>query len=313
MDKAYFEMQWPRERVSLSCFAHDIVNYRYHWHTSEYEVNILMHGSQEFCRGAENFTLQEDDVILIAPGIGHASYGQQANTRALVLHFSSSALRQFTKKGYIYDFPLCRSSEGTRYSDVYLRIRFYAAQIFKAASVNDALSPIIAKASLDLLIAALCVGFEPLPLHDPDEENAEHRETIRALIRYIEAHYREKITLEDLADYSRYNRTYVSTLFKNTIGVNFYEYLMRVRFQKALLDLSLSTRTKKSLTAVALDNGFSDLKSFNKYFRETLGKMPAEYRAQLSPANIILGEQRNYIAADDPLLKAKLDEYSRLR
>jgi hypothetical protein len=48
-----------------------------------------------------------------------------------------------------------------------------------------------------------------------------------------------------LARFSLYNRTYVSTLFKNTIGINFYEYLTRIHIQKALLELS---STSKSLT-----------------------------------------------------------------
>ena len=47
MDLANYKMEWPRERLTVRCFAHDIMNYRYHWHPDEYELNILLHGSQE--------------------------------------------------------------------------------------------------------------------------------------------------------------------------------------------------------------------------------------------------------------------------
>ena len=47
-----------------------------------------------------------------------------------------------------------------------------------------------------------------------------------------------RLSLEDLADYAQYNRTYVSTLFKQMVGINFHEYLTRVRFQHALNDLT---------------------------------------------------------------------------
>lgn len=50
MDLANYKMEWPRERLTVRCFAHDIMNYRYHWHPDEYELNILLHGSQEYCR-----------------------------------------------------------------------------------------------------------------------------------------------------------------------------------------------------------------------------------------------------------------------
>lgn len=46
MDLANYKMEWPRERLTVRCFAHDIMNYRYHWHPDEYELNILLHGSQ---------------------------------------------------------------------------------------------------------------------------------------------------------------------------------------------------------------------------------------------------------------------------
>lgn len=68
MDLANYKMEWPRERLTVRCFAHDIMNYRYHWHPDEYELNILLHGSQEYCRGTQNVVLEEDDVLLTPPG-----------------------------------------------------------------------------------------------------------------------------------------------------------------------------------------------------------------------------------------------------
>lgn len=98
MDFANYKMEWPREGLTVRCFAHDIMNYRYHWHPDEYELNILLHGSQEYCRGTQNVLLEEDDVLLTPPGVGHASFGQQANTTAIVLHFSAAAIRPFFLK-----------------------------------------------------------------------------------------------------------------------------------------------------------------------------------------------------------------------
>ncbi len=314
VQQAYFEMQWPRDNLFLSGFAHEIMNYRYHWHASEYELNILLHGSQEFCIGTETYILQEDDVLLINPGMGHASFAPQANTRALVVHFSSSAFKPFVKKGYAYHFHSCQSVPENRYHPGYNRIRFYAGQIFQAMWENGPYSRLTAKASLELLLATLCTMFEPQAVRNPGEEDMEHQETVKRLIGYIEEHYREKISLEDLARFSQYNRTYVSTLFKNTIGINFHEYLTRVRFQNALLELAA---TEKNLTEIAVGNGFPDLKSFNARFRETLHRTPAQYRTQLSPDRVFSaengdgfpGQSRNYISLHDDFLRKKLKEY----
>ena len=307
--QAHFEMQWPRDNLYLSGFAHEIMNYRYHWHSSQYELNILLHGSQEFCIGTRTHILEEDDVLLINPGTGHASFAPQANTRALVVHFSASAFKPFVKKGYTFRFGSCLSTTQNRYEPAYNRIRFYAGQIFHAMAENGPYSRLTAKASLELLLVTLCTMFNPEMVKNPDEEDQEHQETIRQLIRYMEEHYKEKISLEDLARFSQYNRTYVSTLFKQTIGINFYEYLTRVRFQNALLELAA---TSKNLTEIAIGNGFPDLKSFNARFRETLHRTPAQYRSQLSPERVFHESSRNYISLQDRILKGKLAEYLRL-
>lgn len=306
MSEARFEWNWPRDGLYMDCFAHEIMNYRYHWHQDQYELNVLLGGSQEFSVDRSNLLLREDDVILIPPGSGHASFGQQANTRAMVLHFSASAFRPFVKKGARYLFPECVSTAETRDEPRFRQIRFLISQIFEAACRHSPYSQLRAKANLELLLATLCESFQPQTVQINQEDFA-HQETLAKIIRYIEAHYSEKITLEDIATFSQYNRTYVSTLFKNTMGVNFYEYLTRLRFQQALYELAA---TQKTLTNIALDNGFSDLKSFNKIFRENIGRSPSEYRAQLSPDRIIHeNNSRRYIPQDDPLIRQKLEEY----
>ena len=133
MTSAHYQLDWPRENLIVRCFVHDVMNYRYHWHEDDYELSILLHGTQEYCRGNKNFLLRENDIILTAPGIGHASMGQQADTIAFVLHFSASAFKPFLKKGGIYDFPSCLSDETTRESADYRQVRFYASQIFRFA------------------------------------------------------------------------------------------------------------------------------------------------------------------------------------
>ena len=109
--------------------------------------------------------------------------------------------------------------------------------------------------------------------------------------------------------YAQYNRTYVSTLFKQIVGINFYEYLTRVRFQHALNDLAI---TNDNLTDIALRNGFADLKTFNARFRATLQRTPAEYRASLSPDRVVDGMTRRFLAPDDPILQKKLAEYTHI-
>ena len=309
MNEAYFQLRWPSEGLALWGFAHQVMNYRYHWHQNEYELSILLGGSQEFCLDRQSYFLEEDDVILIGPGTGHASFGRQADTCALVFHISQEAFKPFSRKGCAFQFPHSPSGAETRQDPRYCRIRFYAAQICQAALFHGPFSDLTAKASAQLLLATMCTMFDHQTIRAVTEMDKEPMEAMRGLITYMEQHYREKITLDELAAYSGYNRTYISTLFKNTIGINFYEYLTRLRLQQAIQDLTV---TSKNLTDIALDNGFPDLKSFNTRFKEVLHRSPSQYRSILSPDQIVTSGKRRLISEDHPILTRKLAEYLRL-
>ena len=112
----------------------------------------------------------------------------------------------------------------------------------------------------------------------------------------------KKLSLEDLADYAQYNRTYVSTLFKQMVGINFHEYLTRVRFQHALNDL---TYTRDNLTDIALKNGFPDLKTLTARFRSTFQRTPAQYRAALKPDEVLYDKVRQFLDPQDMVLRKK--------
>ena len=305
MEFANYQLDWPRENLSVRCFVHDVFNYRYHWHEDEYELNILLHGRQECCRGSENFHLDVDDVILVPPGVGHASMGSQVDTIAFVLHFSASAFKPLLKKAASMISRPAAPTKPPGTSPATATCGFMPARSSSLPSRAGPTPSRGVKASLELLLLALCTEFSPTLLNTMPEDE-QRRAAVRRLLAYVSDHYAEKLTLENLADYAQYNRTYISTLFKQIVGINFHEYLTRVRFQHSLIDLALTT---DSLTDIALRNGFADLKTFNARFRTTLQRTPAEYRAQLCPERVVGGMQRKYLPCDDPLLQRKLREY----
>lgn len=311
MGQNRFEMKWPTEQLTVDCYTHQVTNYHYHWHPEEYELNILLRGSQDFCCGTRSQLLEEDDVFLAGPGAGHASFAQGANTRALVLHFSGKAFKNYLEKGSMFEFSECCSTSETRYDEKYRLVRFYAAQIFESLSQGGQYASLRAKGSLELLLAVLLEHFDPRSRKMAAvQEDQLQRETMEQLIVYMEEHYNEKLTLEILAAVFGYNRTYISTLFKNVVGINFHEYLTRLRFQHALSEL---VETEMNLTQIAIQNGFSDLKSFNRRFKETFQRTPAEYRIQLAMRHMPRGESsRIYVEPSDRLVQEKIREYVKL-
>lgn len=307
MEENRCEARWPKDSLYLDCFVHEIMNFRYHWHPDEYELSLLLFGSQTFCIGTTTCHLSEGDVILVDTNEGHASYGQSRGTIALVLHFPASAFKQFLKKGTAFSLRACHSDAASREEPRYREVRQCAARAYIALAENGPFAQYQAKAALEQLIATLLTRFSPRTISSAPEVSLETQKTMRGLMEYIETNYKEPLSLEEIARISQYSRTYISALFKKVVGVNFYEYLTRVRFQHALFDLA---ETDKSLTDVALSNGFSELKAFNKRFREALGCLPGDYRRQAKTSRIGHGMERRYLSFSDPAIADALRRYA---
>ncbi len=301
--------------MQVSIYSHQLVNYRYHWHETEYELTIVLQGEASFSCGNDVFLLKEDDLIFIEPGISHASMALDPDTLALVLHFPESALDQLFSDSSYRIFPSFSSAGSDCRLEPYERLRFFTAQILGACrDVNSdgsvpAAARLQAKAGLLSLLSSLYRFFPWKQLVSIKTPEPLGRASTQKIISYLETHYMEKVTLEDLSQFTGYNRTYLSTFFKRHTRTNFSEYLNRLRFQNALQDLLLEK--DKNLTSVAIDNGFSDLKAFTTRFRSTFHTTPAQYKAHILSATDpqILFQQRIYLSLCHPVVVNKLEVY----
>ena len=112
-------------------YVHKIYGYRYNWHNDMYEIDIVLKGTLEFFRDGTKHILHTDDMIVVNPGVGHASYPLEPDTQALVLRLSSRALNDFTSRKHLREFSFA-SNEENRNSQSCRLLRYYAAQIVRA-------------------------------------------------------------------------------------------------------------------------------------------------------------------------------------
>lgn len=91
----------------------------------------------------------------------------------------------------------------------------------------------------------------------------------------IAAHYRENLTLRDLAMRFGYNEKYLSHTLHALTGMNFRRLLCHYRISHAK---ELLLKEKTSIAEIAMKSGFSALNTFNREFREMTGMTPMQYR-----------------------------------
>ena len=110
------------------------------------------------------------------------------------------------------------------------------------------------------------------------KEKSKKRLQIDTAVSYINSHYSEKITLEDLAELCELSVSYFCKLFKSEIGESFADYLTWVRIEKAI---DLLRDPKMKIYEISEEVGYSDVQYFNKVFRDTTGVSPSFYRNHL--------------------------------
>ena len=110
----------------------------------------------------------------------------------------------------------------------------------------------------------------------PDGKREERR---REIEHYINIHYMESIGLEDVAEELYLSKGYLSKFFTQCFGITFSQYLKEIRLKHAMSELLY---TRKPITQIAMDCGFSGSSFFNRIFREKFGKNPTEIRKEFS-------------------------------
>ena len=111
-----------------------------------------------------------------------------------------------------------------------------------------------------------------------DMEHSQDRIRIKQIQNYIQANYQKQISLNDLADRLYLSNAYLSKYIKKHLGLTFLEYLNNVRLFHAVDELLY---TNKSITHIAMDNGFPTSAAFTKIFRDIHGESPSEYRKKM--------------------------------
>ena len=108
-----------------------------------------------------------------------------------------------------------------------------------------------------------------------DFSSVKHSDTVYKVIEYIRLHYAEKVTLNEIAQYVSFSKTYLSRIFKLETGENISSYINKVRIEKAKL---LLADKNANLADIANAVGFEDQSYFTKVFKSVTGVQPKKYK-----------------------------------
>ena len=98
---------------------------------------------------------------------------------------------------------------------------------------------------------------------------------IKAVLEYIELHYSQAVTLEELAAVANMNPKYFCRIFKEITRQTPMDYVISYRIEQAVALLSM---TNRSILETAMECGFNDCSYFIRTFKNIKHMTPLQYR-----------------------------------
>ena len=107
-------------------------------------------------------------------------------------------------------------------------------------------------------------------------------EKIKTILKYVEEHYADHITIDDMAAITFYSKSHFMKFFKAHMGTGFIEYLNDYRLTIAERLLRTSDAT---VLEIAKKSGFDNLSYFNRMFKRKYGQSPGKQRKLFSSSD----------------------------
>lgn len=134
----------------------------------------------------------------------------------------------------------------------------------------------ICQAYMEILVTRLMRSTNLALNDDPLPSSNSQCVTVR---RYIDAHFKESLTLDHLAEVAHVNKYYLAHSFKEEFGVSPINYQLNRRIEESCY---LLRQTDLSLSQISRILGFSSPSYFSQIFRKTKQTSPSEFRKQAS-------------------------------
>lgn len=104
--------------------------------------------------------------------------------------------------------------------------------------------------------------------------------SLEKIVEEEKLYLNKNLTINDLAQAVKSNRTYVSNYLRSVMGMTFYDYINKLRIERGSIPL-MSDHPKYKLEWIATESGFCSISTFRRAFVKFTGCKPHQYREQL--------------------------------
>lgn len=266
------ELIIPNEGLPFKVFLFEGGNGNYvrekHWHTS-IEIFAVMEGHLEFFMNKEEYPLKAGEQLIINSNEIHSIHAAERN-KTVVLQIP---LKQFENYFTAQRFIRFRSQDAEADGKLASLIK----KLYKVYTARDTGYEFGTMSLFYEIMYMLVKNYRLTEVHEKEIRHSRKLDTLSKITTYMREHYKEDLKLSDLAATFGYSDAYLSRMFQKYAKINYKTYLQDIRMAYAYRDLMNTDRT---ISQIALDNGFCSSRGFSGEFQKRYGILPSEMRKQ---------------------------------
>ena len=239
------------------------------------EFLLQLDGKAHIVTPAEEFEIEEGDLVLFNANEVHAIYSLTADSRSMVLQIDPSFCQSYFPSIQYYRFLATKLTQVVppRELEQMKRILFNAGYNFIGHKPGFEFR---CMSDVNRLFSFLSSTVPYRVLSDDETRSSlSFERRMERILTYMHKHYTENLSLSEIAKMEGLTPSYLSHFFKDNLRQNFQEYLNQLRFEHALY---LLQKTDLRITDIYMQSGFSDSKYMSKMFHKIYGMTPKEYR-----------------------------------
>lgn len=223
-------------------------------------------GAGKLVYQGEEFEIGEGDCVFIDCQLPY-SHSTDTNLWTLSwIHFYGSTMQRIYEK-YLErgGGPVFRPEDLSPFQHLH-------KDLYSIASSDDYIRDMRINGELNNLLTLLMnESWHPEERQTPDLK----RENINLIKQYLDEHYDEKITLDDLTELFFISKYYLTRVFRKQFGTSISHYLLSIRITKAKQMLRFTDETVEN---IGYKCGLGAPHYFSRTFKQVEGISPSEYR-----------------------------------
>ena len=246
-----------------------------HWHRAV-EIIYIQEGSLDVTVESESFTIQTGDCIVINGNVLHSTKCTSPNTAILLqipLDFMEKYIPNLGQLIFLFDFRTKDQRQQTKQA-------MFKTILEQLQIINDVHPDgyLLRFNSLIFeLLFQLYHNFAVKILQSNTSQKKKDIARLEPVLDYISEHYREPISLNEIAEVACLQTGYFCRFFKKKMGITFLEYQNEYRLSFIYRDL---ITTRDPVHVILEQHGFTNYKLFRRMFLEHFGNTPTQIRKQ---------------------------------